>query len=155
MAFEPSDRAKFAEAAEYRDPARDLLARAVQIRPFPHERPDLGRRIRERLDLVPDTSEEPPLSNGLDFVLRSDLHSIGDTYWGPGDPGAPGLLGWNQTVRDPVNVVDARVGVQGEDWSVTVWSKNLFDEEYNDEFSHPFVWKALPQRWGVQYTKSF
>jgi hypothetical protein len=36
-----------------------------------------------------------------------------------------------------------------------VWSKNLFDEEYNDEFSHPFVWKALPRRWGLQYTKSF
>jgi iron complex outermembrane recepter protein len=96
-----------------------------------------------------------PMSNGLELVVRSDLHSIGDTYWGPGDPGAPGLLGWNQTVRDPVNVVDARVGVQADDWSVMVWSKNLFDEEYNDEFSHPFVWKALPQRWGVQYTRSF
>jgi iron complex outermembrane receptor protein len=96
-----------------------------------------------------------PLSNGLDFVVRGDLHSIGDTYWGPGDPAAFGPLPWNQTVRDPVNVVDARIGVQADDWSVTFWAKNLFDEEYNDEFSHPFVWKALPQRWGVQYTKNF
>jgi outer membrane receptor protein involved in Fe transport len=54
-----------------------------------------------------------------------------------------------------VNVVDLRLGVQKEDWSATLWAKNLFDEEYNDEFSFPFVWKALPQRWGVQYTKSF
>ena len=37
VAFEPYDRAKFAETAEYRDPARDLLARAVQIRPLPHQ----------------------------------------------------------------------------------------------------------------------
>jgi iron complex outermembrane receptor protein len=96
-----------------------------------------------------------PMQNGLEFVARTDLHSIGDTYWGPGDPGAFGPLGWNQTVRDPVNVVDLRLGVQAEDWSVMFWSKNLFDEEYNDEFSHPFVWKALPQRWGVQYSKSF
>ena len=34
-----------------------------------------------------------PMSNGLEFVVRSDLHSIGDTYWGPGDPAGFGLLG--------------------------------------------------------------
>jgi iron complex outermembrane receptor protein len=96
-----------------------------------------------------------PLQNGLEFVVRGDLSSIGDTYWGPGDPAAFGPLPWNQTVRDPVNLLDARIGVQADDWSVTVWAKNLLDEEYNDEFSHPFVWKALPQRWGVQYTKNF
>ncbi len=96
-----------------------------------------------------------PLSNGREFIVRSDLHSIGDTYWGPGDPAGFGLLAWNQTVRDPVNVVDLRVGMQGDDWSAVVWAKNLFDEEYNDEFSHPFVWKAMPQRWGIQYTKDF
>lgn len=96
-----------------------------------------------------------PMSNGLDFVLRSDVHTIGDTYWGPGDPAAAGPLGWNQTVRDPVTVVDLRLGLRGDDWSATLWAKNLFDKEYNDEFSHPFVWKALPQRWGIQYTKDF
>jgi len=48
-----------------------------------------------------------------------------------------------------------RLGVQGDDWSVALWAKNLLDEKYNDEFSHPFVWKALPARWGVQYSKSF
>jgi iron complex outermembrane recepter protein len=96
-----------------------------------------------------------PMSNGYEFVVRSDLHSIGDTYWGPGDPAGFGLLGWNQTVRDPVNLVDLRLGVQAEDWSVMFWSKNLFDEEYNDEFSHPFVWKGMPRRWGLQYTKDF
>lgn len=96
-----------------------------------------------------------PLRNGLELVVRGDLQSIGDTYWGPGDPATVGPLPWNQTVRDPVNLADARIGVQGDDWSVTVWARNLFDKEYNDEFSHPFVWKALPRRWGVQYTKSF
>jgi iron complex outermembrane receptor protein len=96
-----------------------------------------------------------PLSNGLEFFVRGDLRSIGDTYWGPGDPATVGQLPWNETVRDPVNVVDARIGVQADDWSVTFWAKNLFDEEYNDEFSHPFVWKAQPQRWGLQYSKSF
>ena len=96
-----------------------------------------------------------PLASGREFIFRTDLHSIGDTYWGPGDPAGFGPLAWNQTVRDPVNVVDMRVGLQGDDWSAVVWAKNLFDEEYNDEFSHPFVWKAMPQRWGIQYTKDF
>jgi iron complex outermembrane receptor protein len=95
-----------------------------------------------------------PLDNGLEFTWRTDLHSIGDTYWGPGDP-ANTPLAWNQTIRDPVNVVDMRVGLGGDDWSAVLWAKNLFDEEYNDEFSHPFVWKALPQRFGIQYTKDF
>ena len=98
-----------------------------------------------------------PIANGNEFVWRTDLHSIGDTYWGPGDP-AVAPLAWNQTVRDPVNVVDMRIGVQADDWSIMVWSKNLFDEEYNDEFSHPFVWKALPRRrtpcngWNARWT---
>ena len=52
-------------------------------------------------------------------------------------------------------MLDVRVGFQGDDWSATLWAKNLLDEEYNDEFSHPFVWKAQPQRWGIQYTKNF
>jgi hypothetical protein len=36
-----------------------------------------------------------------------------------------------------------------------LWSKNALDEEYNDEFSHPFVWKGQPMKWGIQYTKDF
>ena len=31
----------------------------------------------------------------------------------------------------------------------------FFDEEYNAEFSSPFVWKGDPQRWGIQYTQEF
>lgn len=92
--------------------------------------------------------------SGAEFMLRGDYRIIGDTYWGPGDPAAAPLP-WNTTVRDPVNVFDLRLGIQADDWSLMLWSKNLFDEEYNDEFSYPFVWKAMPQRWGVEYTKSF
>jgi iron complex outermembrane receptor protein len=95
-----------------------------------------------------------PLQNGFEFVVRSDFHSIGDTYWGPGDV-AIAPLPWNPTVRDPVNLVDLRFGVQADSWSMMFWAKNLFDEEYNDEFSFPFVWKAQPQRWGIQYTRDF
>jgi iron complex outermembrane recepter protein len=91
---------------------------------------------------------------GAEFTLRGDYRIIGDTYWGPGNVDVTPLP-WNQTVRDPVNVFDLRLGLQADDWSLMLWSKNLLDEEYNDEFSHPFVWKAMPQRWGIEYTKTF
>jgi hypothetical protein len=51
-------------------------------------------------------------------------------------------LPWNQLPRDPYNLLDVRVGLQGDDWSAVVWSKNALDEEYNEEFSYPFVWKG-------------
>jgi iron complex outermembrane receptor protein len=100
------------------------------------------------------TTWRKPLQNGSEFFVRGDYMIIGDTYWGPGDPAASPLP-WNRTVRDDVNVLDFRLGLQADDWSVALWAKNALDEEYNDEYTHPFVWKALPQRWGVQYTKSF
>jgi iron complex outermembrane recepter protein len=98
-----------------------------------------------------------PLRSGMDLVLRGDYRMIGDTYWGPGDPDptvAP-ILPWNELPRDAYDVLDMRVGLHGDDWSVTVWSKNALDEKYNEEFSFPFVFKALPARWGVEYARSF
>ncbi len=52
-------------------------------------------------------------------------------------------------------MLDLRVGLQGKDWELMLWGKNVQDEKYNDEFSYPFVWKAQPERWGVTYTKNF
>jgi iron complex outermembrane receptor protein len=92
---------------------------------------------------------------GADLVLRGDYRIIGKTYWGPGDPAAAGPLAWDQNPRDDVSVLDVRFGFRGDDWSATLWGKNALDEKYNDEFSHPFVWKALPARWGIEYTKNF
>jgi iron complex outermembrane recepter protein len=95
-----------------------------------------------------------PLNSGRSFVVRGDWRAVGETWWGPGDV-TVSPLPWNELPRDPYNLLDVRVGVQGDDWSVMLWSKNALDEEYNEEFSHPFVWKGMPQRWGIQYTKDF
>jgi iron complex outermembrane recepter protein len=95
-----------------------------------------------------------PLNSGRSFVVRGDWRAVGETWWGPGDVSVSPLP-WNQLPRDPYSLLDVRVGMQGDDWSVMLWSKNALDEEYNEEFSYPFVWKGLPQRWGIQYTKDF
>ena len=92
------------------------------------------------------------LDGRLMFVARVDYQRIGDTYWEPS----------NVSKRSPVDLVDARIGVEVErDWSVTLWTKNAFDEEYNAEFSPGpapganFLFKAPPNRWGVDFTKRF
>jgi iron complex outermembrane receptor protein len=118
--------------------------------------------VGQKIPLVPDytinlgTSWTKPLNrkSGAKFVVRGDWRRVGDTFWGPGNPFvAP--IPWDEIPRHPYDVLDLRAGLQGKDWELTFWAKNALDEKYNDEFSYPYVWKALPQRYGIQYTKSF
>lgn len=97
---------------------------------------------------------ERPLAmlGGASAVARVEYQRIGDTWWEPG----------NISVRSPVDLVDARIGVAARnDWSVTLWIKNAFDEEYNAEFSPGpapglnFLWPARPRHWGVELSKRF
>jgi iron complex outermembrane receptor protein len=87
-----------------------------------------------------------PLSANLALALRADYQHVGETWWEP----------YNTTSRDPIDLVDLRVGLEGEKWAVTAWSKNLTDEEYNAEFSPGgFLFRALPLRYGVEFSYNF
>jgi len=98
-----------------------------------------------------------PLSSELSAFVRSDLEIIGPTYFYPD----------NFTVRDPVALLDVRLGVDRRAWSATLWAKNLTDKKYNAEWSpgpmffpnpgytNNFVFKALPRRWGVDLNYRF
>jgi iron complex outermembrane receptor protein len=87
-----------------------------------------------------------PLGDALDLTLRVDANKVGETWWDP----------YNVTSRDPITLVDARVSLGGERWMATAWGKNLNDEEYNTEFSPGgFLFKALPQRYGVEFLYKF
>ncbi|HEX7034955.1 MAG TPA: TonB-dependent receptor [Pseudomonadales bacterium] len=97
---------------------------------------------------------ERPLNvlGGVSAIARVDYQRVGDTWWEPS----------NITKRSPIDLVDARVGIaMPDDWSVTLWIRNAFDEEYNAEFSPGpapglnFLWPALPQRWGLELSKRF
>ncbi|HLF09869.1 MAG TPA: TonB-dependent receptor [Gammaproteobacteria bacterium] len=90
--------------------------------------------------------QHPIGSRGLELFLRADYHRIGKTYWDPA----------NSTVRDPVNLLDLRAGVNGNGWSLIAWQKNFNDAQYNAEFSPGgFVFKAKPRRWGIDFIKEF
>ncbi len=85
-------------------------------------------------------------SGGKEFVAHGGYQRLGETWWDPA----------NTTVRDPVNLLDLRFGVQTDEWSVTAWGKNVNDVEYNAEWSPGgFVFKAKPARYGIDFTKRF
>lgn len=82
-----------------------------------------------------------PISERVDGLFRVDYRRTGKTWWEP----------YNTTVRDPVDLVDARAGVRIDGWSVTGFAENLFDKEYNAEFSPGgFVFKGRPRRYGIE-----
>jgi iron complex outermembrane receptor protein len=91
------------------------------------------------------------------FFIRPDFQIIGDTWWYPD----------NFTKREPVELLNLRVGVDSDSWSIVAWSRNLLDEEYNAEWSpgpqffpnpgntNNFVFKAPSMVWGVDFTYRF
>jgi iron complex outermembrane receptor protein len=82
----------------------------------------------------------------IGLLARVDYRRTGRTWWEP----------FNTTSRDPIDLVDARLGVEGERWQVVGFAENLFDEEYNAEFSPGgFVFKARPRRYGVELSYRF
>jgi iron complex outermembrane receptor protein len=87
------------------------------------------------------------LLGGAEFVARADFSRTGETWWEPA----------NTTSRSPINLLDLRIGFEAMDnWTLTLWGKNVFDEEYNTEFSPGgFIWPALPARYGLEFSKRF
>jgi len=92
-----------------------------------------------------------PLAEGFAGTVRLDYQQIGRTWWEP----------YNITSRDPVSLVDLRLGLQAETWTLTAWSKNLTNKIYNAEFSPGnvggagFLWRAPPRRFGVDLDYRF
>ncbi len=88
----------------------------------------------------------PQIGDTLDGLVRVDYRRTGKTWWEV----------YNTTVRDPVDLVDARAGVRGGNWGLYVFGSNIFDEEYNAEFSPGgFVFKARPRVYGVEASFEF
>ena len=88
----------------------------------------------------------PELGNGLNGLLRVDYRRTGKTWWEP----------FNTTVRQPVDLVDARLGVSSDSWTMAAFASTLFNEKYNAEFSPGgFVFKARPRIYGLEASYKF
>ncbi len=82
----------------------------------------------------------------LRLLARADYRRTGRTWWEP----------FNTTSRDPVDLFDVRLGLEGGNWSATLFAENTFDEKYNAEFSPGgFVFKARPRRYGAELSFRF
>jgi iron complex outermembrane receptor protein len=106
-----------------------------------NEAPDISRStINVGVQWTPD------LGDGFDGLLRWDYRRTGRTWWDV----------YNTTVRDPVDLVDMRVGVKKDSWSLTGFVTNLFNTKYNAEFSPGgFVFKARPRIYGAEASYRF
>jgi iron complex outermembrane receptor protein len=91
------------------------------------------------------------IGNGLEFFARMEYQILGNTAFF--DNEQPGRT----NNRDDVHLADFRAGFEMPDnWTLTAWAKNAFDEEYNAEYSTGgFVFKGMPRRWGVDFMKRF
>jgi outer membrane receptor protein involved in Fe transport len=128
---------------------------------------DSGAPLDPALNLLPGDN----LSNAPDLVVT------GSFAWTPpiGDSGMSGLFyvdarntsGFNtgsdlnpQKEQESFTVVNARIGIRGEDhrWALEIWAQNLFDENYTQvAFNSPFqapvqiysAFLAEPRTYGV------
>ena len=77
--------------------------------------------------------------------------------------GFPGLgtADYSLAERDSYDTLDLRVGVEGENWSVTVFGDNVTDEDFLEEvivapeFGGSFIHPGTEARWGVEFTYGF
>ncbi|RMF09933.1 MAG: TonB-dependent receptor [Alphaproteobacteria bacterium] len=89
-----------------------------------------------------------PISGSINVMARIDWERRGKQYWEPN----------NILPRSSIDLVRARFGFESEEhgWSLMAWARNLFDEEYNEEFvAGGFVQLAQPRTYGLEFTKRF
>jgi len=106
-----------------------------------------------------------PISNDLEIVGRADYSRVGPTWFHTvQDQDQASLFAtanYGKTQRDAYNIVDLRVGVEAENWAVTGFAKNLFNEKYLEEvipspqFGGSFIHPGTEARYGVEVLYRF
>ena len=133
------------------------------------------------------TQVDLPVTDSINFVTRADYRITGPTWFHtlqddtnptlfsgllplPADANSPNKLvlpavvgnaDYSVSRRDTFGVMDLRVGIEGENWSVTAWAENLFNEKYLNEvitaveFGGSFISPGGRQRFGVELGYKF
>ena len=115
---------------------------------------------------------ETAFSANYDLVVRVDYMEVGETWFHtvqnnqqPSVWGA--LLGYpvasdmSKSVRDPYTLVDLRASIVGEKLSLTLWGRNINDEEYlaeiipAPEFGGSFIHQAPYATYGLDLKYNF
>ena len=94
--------------------------------------------------------------------------AFGDVTQTPPGPGIPpdGILGFGQSNydkgrRDAYDLLNLRLGLDAQNWSITVWGDNILDEDYLEEiipapeFGGYFAHPAKGESYGVDFLYRF
>ena len=92
---------------------------------------------------------------GNGFFLGSSVRATGKTFYDDSNDTNPALF--TKVSQDAFVVWDAQAGYQGDGWDVTVYGKNLLDEEYYNFIDSQIYAGAPgdPQLFGVRVTVEF
>ena len=126
------------------------------------------------------TQLDLPVSNRVDFVTRADYRITGPTWFHtlqddpnptlfsgllPGSalalPAFVGDADYSVAQRDSFGVMDLRVGLESDRWSIIAYAENLFNEKYLNEvitaveFGGSFLSPGARQRFGVELGYKF
>jgi iron complex outermembrane receptor protein len=115
---------------------------------------------------------ETSFSANYDLVVRVDYMEVGETWfhtvqnnqqpsvWGA-LLGFPVASDMSKSVRDPYTLVDLRASIVGEKLSLTLWGRNINDEEYlaevipAPEFGGSFIHQAPYATYGLDLKYNF
>jgi iron complex outermembrane receptor protein len=111
-----------------------------------------------------------PMGAALELRARVDASFVGETWFHPvqGEK-VPNLFTFfnfgqgefSRMKRDPYTVINLRVGLQGEQWGVTAWGRNVGDEEYLQEiipapeFGGSFIHDSPGDSYGIDLNYRF
>ena len=110
--------------------------------------------VGKRAPYVPNTTVDAglqyrvPLTSTLRLLARVDYQRLGEQFWDPE----------NSTARNPISLVDARLGLESQDghWSVIGSINNASNKRYNAEWvGGGFATLAPPRNWVVEATYRF
>jgi iron complex outermembrane receptor protein len=88
-----------------------------------------------------------PLNDKLTLLARADYTRFGSVWYDQRNA--------VNTEREPIDLVNARLGLTTDRWDLTFWSRNLFNKQYNSDVvvilpnAHA-VHRAQPRSFGVE-----
>lgn len=112
------------------------------------------------------------LTDGLTLVVRADWQHVGEmafhTLQGEQTPSiwkvffGPGFnQDFSKATRDSYDTLNARISLEGENWSATLWGRNITDEEYLEEiipapeFGGSFIHPSSRDAYGIDFRYRF
>ena len=113
------------------------------------------------------------MSSGINLTARLDWQYVGEmafhtlqgeatpSIWQVFYPGASITQDFSKAKRDAYDTLNARISIDGENWGVTIWGRNVTDEKYLEEiipapeFGGSFIHPGAKDSYGIDFNYRF